>query len=42
MTNSNEFATKVFAAFGAVAISMTLFVSSFANPNATSVVGMLA
>ncbi|WP_269429507.1 hypothetical protein [Aurantiacibacter marinus] len=42
MTNSNEFATKVFAAFGAVAISLTLFVSSFADPAATSVVSLLA
>ena len=42
MTNSNEFATKVFAAFGAVAITMTILVSSFANPNATSVIGLLA
>jgi len=42
MTNSNEFANKVFAAFGAVAMTVTLFVGSFANPNATSVVGLLA
>jgi len=42
MTNSNEFASKVFAAFGAVAISMTLFVASFADPSATTVVGLIA
>ena len=41
MTNSNDFATKLFAAFGALAITMTLLVSSFANPNATSIATVL-
>ncbi len=42
MTNTNDFAGKVFAAFGALAITMTLLVSSFANPAATSVTTLLA
>ena len=42
MTNTNEFAGKLFAAFGALAMTMTLIVSSFANPHATTVVGLLA
>ncbi|WP_269429508.1 hypothetical protein [Aurantiacibacter marinus] len=42
MTTTNDFTARVFAAFGALAITATLLVSSFANPNATSVIGMLA
>ncbi|WP_277619348.1 hypothetical protein [Aurantiacibacter luteus] len=42
MTNTNTFATKVLSAFGALAMTMTLLVSSFANPHATTVVGLLA
>ncbi|GEM_PF-2460026 len=42
MTNSNEFTTKLFAAFGAVAMTVTLFVSSFASPTASNVAGLLA
>ena len=37
-----EFQNKLMAGFAAVAVSLTLLVSSFANPNATSVVGLLA
>lgn len=39
MTTTNDFTARVFAA---LAITATLLVSSFANPNATSVIGMLA
>lgn len=42
MTMTNEFQTKLMAGLAAVAMTMTLLVSSFANPNATSVVGLLA
>ncbi len=42
MTDTNDFATRIFAAFGALAITVTLLVSSFANPAATSLVGLLA
>ena len=42
MTQTQDFASKMFAAFGPVALTMTLLVSSFANPNATTVVGLLA
>tara|TARA_B100001057_G_C22351544_1_gene757270 strand:+ start:434 stop:556 length:123 start_codon:yes stop_codon:yes gene_type:complete len=37
-----EFQTKLMAAVAAVAMTLTLLVSSFANPNATTVVGLLA
>ncbi|MDE1466136.1 hypothetical protein [Aurantiacibacter sp. D1-12] len=40
MTNNNEFVSKLFAAFGAVAMTMTLLVSSFAPP-ANTVSSML-
>ena len=40
MTNNSDFAGKLFAALGAVAMTMTLLVSSFAAP-ATTVSGML-
>jgi len=33
---------KLMAGFAAVGVTLTLLVSSFANPNATSVVGLLA
>lgn len=42
MTNTNEVAAKLMAALGAVAMTMTLIVSSFANPHATTVAGLLA
>lgn len=42
MTMTNEFQTKLMAAFGAVAVTLTLLVSSFANPSATTVAGLLA
>ncbi len=42
MTNTNDITSRVFAAFGAIAITATLLISSFANPNATSVIGMIA
>ncbi len=41
MTSNNAFAGKVFAAFGAVAITMTLLVSSFAHPDAQIFTGVL-
>jgi len=41
MTISNNIAGRLFAAIGAFAITATLFLSSFANPNATTVAGML-
>ena len=40
--NTESVASKIFAAFGALAITMTLLVSSFANPTATTVAGILA
>ncbi|WP_267904227.1 hypothetical protein [Aurantiacibacter sediminis] len=40
MTNNTDLLGRVFAAFGAVAMTMTLLVSSFAPP-ATTVSGML-
>lgn len=42
MTATDTITNRVFAAFGAIAITATLLVSSFANPNATSIVGLLA
>ncbi|WP_277949484.1 hypothetical protein [Aurantiacibacter aquimixticola] len=42
MTKTSDFASKMFAAIGAMTITATLFVSSFANPNATTVLGVLA
>ena len=39
---TNEFQTKLMAGLAAVAVTFTMLVSSFANPNATSVVGLLA
>jgi len=42
MTTTNDIAGRVFAAFGAIAITATLLVSSFANPTTTSAIGMLA
>ncbi|WAT19003.1 hypothetical protein OZN62_05400 [Aurantiacibacter sp. MUD11] len=42
MTMTNELQNKLMAAFAAVAVTATLLVSSFANPNATSIVGLLA
>jgi hypothetical protein len=39
---SYEFQTKLMAGVAAVAMTLTLLVSSFANPNATTVVGLLA
>jgi len=42
MTMTNDFTSKLFAAVGAFAITATLFVSSFANPNATTIAGLLA
>lgn len=42
MTMTNEFQTKVAAGFAAVAVTLSLLASSFANPNATSIFGLLA
>lgn len=42
MSTNNEVFGKVFAAFGAVAMTMTLLVSSFYNAHATTVAGLLA
>ena len=41
MTN-NTFSTRLFAAFGAVAMTMTLLAGYFASPTATTVAGMIA
>ncbi len=40
--NSNSFAQRALAAFGAVALTVTLLVSSFATPGATTVATVLA
>ncbi len=42
MTNTSEIATRLFAAFSALTITVTLLVSSFANPAATSLATVLA
>lgn len=42
MSNSNDIFGKLGAALGAVAISATLFIGSFANPNATSALSLIA
>lgn len=39
---TQEFQNKLMAGFAAVAVTLTLLVSSFANPNATTFVGLLA
>lgn len=39
---TDEMKTKLMAGFAAIAVTVTLLVSSFANPNATSIVGLLA
>ncbi len=41
MTNTHDITGRVFAAIGALAMSATLFLSSFANPDATTFTGML-
>ncbi|WP_269429509.1 hypothetical protein [Aurantiacibacter marinus] len=41
MTNTNDITGRIFAAIGALAISATLFISSFANPAATTFTRML-
>lgn len=41
MNTTHDFAGKFFAAIGAIAMTMTLLVSSFANPNATSIATVL-
>ena len=41
MTMTNDFQTKLMAAIAAVTVSLTLFVSSFANPNATNIASLL-
>ncbi|WP_267900636.1 hypothetical protein [Aurantiacibacter spongiae] len=42
MTNFNAVSTRILAGLGAVTMTLTLIVSSFANPHATTVVGILA
>ncbi|ANC50484.1 hypothetical protein CP97_14798 [Aurantiacibacter atlanticus] len=42
MFSTNNFAAKLFAGLGAIAMTVTLMASSFANPNAASVAGLLA
>lgn len=42
MTMTNDIQTKVMAGLAAVAVTLSLLVSSFANPNATSILGLLA
>ncbi len=39
---TNEFQNKLMAGLAAVAVTFTMLVSSFANPHATTVVGLLA
>ncbi len=39
---TNEFQSKLMAGFAAVAVTLTLLTSSFAHPQATSIVGLLA
>lgn len=39
---THEFQSKLMAGFAAIAVTLTMLVSSFANPNATTVVGLLA
>ncbi len=39
---TNEFHNKLMAGFAAVAVTLTMLVSSFANPHATTVAGLLA
>lgn len=39
---THEIQNKLMAGFAAFAMTLTLLVSSFANPNATSIVGLLA
>ena len=39
---TQEFQNKLMAGFAAVAVTLTLLVSSFANPHATTFVGLLA
>lgn len=41
MTTTNEFTGKLVAAFGAIGITMTLLVSSFAYPG-TTIASLLA
>ena len=42
MSNLTAFAQRAAAAFGAVALTVTLLVSSFATPHAASFAGILA
>ena len=42
MSITKDFAGRVFAILGAFALTATLFVGSFANPNTTTVLGVLA
>lgn len=39
---TNDFPTKLMAALAAVTVTMSLIVSSFANPQATTIAGLLA
>jgi hypothetical protein len=41
MSDIANFAQRAFATFGALALTMTLLVSSFATPQATGFAGML-
>lgn len=42
MSNSNDLFSKAAAALGAIVISATLFVTSFADPAAASVLTLVA
>ena len=42
MSNSNDILGKIGAALGAVVISATLFISSFANPASSGVLTLIA
>ena len=42
MSNYNAISTRIFAAFGAVAMTATLLASYFATPTATAYMGVMA
>lgn len=42
MTNFNEYASRVLAGFGAVAMTLTLIVSSFSTPQASLISSIIA
>lgn len=42
MTFTNDFSARITAAFAAVAVTLTLLVSSFSTPEASIITGILA